>query len=768
MKIENHYKFLFLLTVVCIIGTSCSRDPNVRKQKYLESGERYLQKGKYAEAEIQFSNAIQVDSRFAEAHYQLAQACLKLQQWTPAYQELSRTVELQPDNYAARLDLANLLIAGHQFKDAQEQTDYLLEKQPSRSETHTTAAALFAARENLPSAIAEMQKAIILAPDRWEPYLTLASLQQRSQQFAPAQANFAKAVDLNPKSSISRLALANFLQSQGRLPEAEKQINDAIQFDPRNPELYAALVKAYMQQGKKPAAEELLKESKQQFRDNPAGYRMLGDFYFSNRDYEDASDEYASLYREHPNDLVVKKNYVQLLIMQNRLDEAGKLDDEVLKNSPQDVDALIYRGQIDIHRGSAKDAIETLQRAVRNDPGNGTAYYNLGVALQEAKRFAEAENAWQSAVRLRPDMSEAYLALAQCAVRDGNMNALEESATSIINLVPDSPAGYAMRALSFTRRGQWSNAEHDANKAIALAPQAPEGYLQMGNLRFAEKRYGDAESYYEQTLERDPASRDALGSLADAYVVQGQTDKAISRVQAEAAKHPSSAFYDLLGTIEFEHRRTTPDLELAQASFRKSLAIDQKNSDAWLKMSQVQAAEGKIDDAIASSQHGLEQDPQQIPFYVLIGRLYESQGKWDAAKQSYQKALEIDPENPQASNNLAYALAKTGGNLDVALSLAQTARRNLPDSPNVADTLGWVFYQRGAYTSAIDSFLEALKLTETTGSLENPTVHFHLGLAYEKTGQNGLARRHLERVLKLAPNYSEAGHVRELISQLQG
>jgi len=767
MRIRNRDRILVLLAL-CIIATGCSRDPNVRKQKYLESGQRYFKKGKYAEAVIQFGNAIQADPGFADAHYELGRAYVKLQQWTPAYQEYSRAIELEPEDYSARLDLANLLIAAHQFQDAQVQTDFLLEKRPDRPEVHTTAASLFTLEEKLDSAMSEMQKAITLAPDRWESYLTLASLQLRSQQPDRAELNFRRAVELNPNGTAPRLALATYFQSQGRLLEAEQQITYALKVDSKDPEIAAALVRVYMAQGKKQAAEQLLKQTKQEFRENPVGYRLLGDFYFADRDYENASKEYATLYREHPKDLVVKKNYIQLLIMENRLEEASKLDEEILKTAPHDEQALIYRGQIQVHQGSAKDGIQTLQNAISNDPDNGAAYYNLGVAFQQAKKFIQAEDSWQKAARLRPDMSEAYVALAQSAMRDGNMEELEQAATSIINLLPDSPAGYAMRALSFTRRGQLSSAERDASKAITLAPHAPDGYMQMGNLKIAQRKYGEAESFYEQTLDRDPGSGDALSSLANAYLAQGQTDKAISRVQAQIAKMPSSTLYDLLGTFAFDHRRTKLDLAVAKDSLEKSLQLDKKNFDACLKLSQVQAAEGQIDEAIVTSQRALQQDPQQIPFYVLIGRLYESKGNWDQAKQSYERALEVDPENPQASNNLAYALARTGGNLDIALSLAQTARRSMPNSPNVADTLGWVFYERGAYTSAIDSFLEALKLTDTTGSIENPTVHFHLALAYEKTGQNGLARRHLERVLKLAPNYPEADDVRRLISQLQG
>ena len=103
---------LLLATILCGFFTSCSRDPNVRKQKYLESGKRYYEKAKYREAVIQFSNALQVDPRFAEAHYQLAQSYLKLGAFPSAYNELLRTVDLQPDNAKAQVDLGNLLLAG--------------------------------------------------------------------------------------------------------------------------------------------------------------------------------------------------------------------------------------------------------------------------------------------------------------------------------------------------------------------------------------------------------------------------------------------------------------------------------------------------------------------------------------------------------------------------------------------------------------------------------------------------------------------------------
>ena len=127
--------------------------------------------------------------------------------------------------------------------------------------------------------------------------------------------------------------------------------------------------------------------------------------------------------------------------------------------------------------------------------------------------------------------------------------------------------------------------------------------------------------------------------------------------------------------------------------------------------------------------------PKRFAFYLLAGGIYENRQDWEHAKQQYQKVLEIQPENPLASNNLAYVMLQQGGNVDVAFAMAQTARRQLPDNPNTADTLGWAFYQKHVYTSAISLFKEAVKKEP-----DNALFNFHLGLAYAKSGQADLGQ----------------------------
>jgi len=754
-----------ILVVSVLLFSSCWRDPNVRKQKYFQSGQHYFEQGQYPEASIEFINAIKIDPHYAEAHYQLAETYLRLQQGQRAAQEFTRTVELQPENYQVRIELVNLLILGHDFQPAREQTDLLLQKRPDDPLVHLAVSNLLAAQSNLSGALEEMQKALALDPNRWELYLQLAMLQLRTNQTDAPESSLKKVTELNPKAPQAHVMLGNYYQSRGRVSDAEQQFRKAMEIDSQNPEPRAALARLYLAEGKRTEAEDLLKQAKRDFPDNSAAYRLLGDFYFTTGDVDKALAEYGALYQEHPTDIQVKRNYIQLLIQKDRFDEARTLNDELLKTNPNDSDALVYRSQMQISSGNLNDAIATLQTVNKNDPGNSEAHYTLGVAFDKSGTLDRAETEWREAARLRPDLADAQRALANAALRRNDPSSLADAATQIIRLQPASPEGFSLRALSEINRKQLAAAEADIRQAIAVAPQNSFGHVQMGNLRLAQKQYGEAAKAYQHALDLNADSKDALRGLLNTYVAQNQADKAIAAAQAQIAKSPdNSGFYDLLGTVLF---RAKKDLNGAEAAFEKSAQLDKSNVDALIKLGEVQAAKGSLDQAIATYQQSLRDNPREPSLYILMGEMYESKHDWTKAADAYQRALEIKHEDPLASNNLARVMLQSGGNLDLALSLAQTARRGLPDSPDTADTLGWVYYQKGDYKPAIGMFQEALRIGQKNNAPDNPTIHYHLALAYERTNQSALAREHFQRVLKINPNYRDAAEIKKHLSQLK-
>jgi cellulose synthase operon protein C len=763
MGIARGSRFKYAVAAVCVLAallTGCSRDPNVRKQKYLESGQRYYDKGQYREAEIQFENAIQVDSRFADAHYKLALAATKLQQWPTAYQELLTTVQIQPEHYAAHLDMANLLISSGHFNEAKEQLDLLTQKQPDDPDVYMARASYYAATNNTTAALADMQKALQLDPRRSESYLNLALLQMHGQQWDAAELNFKKAVELSPKSTNALVSLGSFYQARGRYPEAEQMFRRAIDTAADDPNPRLSLAALYMKENKPGQAEEFLRQSKKDFPNNSVGYRMLGDFYFANEQLDKATAEYAALYQDHAKDMVVKKNYIQLLILKDRFDEARKLNDEVVKAKPDDPDVQVYKAEIEIRSGKADDAVNTLQAVLKNDPDNAIAHYQQGLAFDQLGNTNRAEKEWRDAVRLRPDLVEAHRALAGIAIHRSDPGGLAQEADQIIALEPGAPDGYLLRAVAEIDRKQYSTADDYIRRSLEKEPNNPAAYVQLGNLRMAQNQHAEAQKAYQQALDQDPNSTDALGGVLNVDLVQKQPERAIAAAKTQLARYPKNAgFHIMLGAL-LEDKK---DLAGAEQEFKQASDLDRKNSEATVKLGAVQNERGNPDQALQTYLDGSKTNPKEIRFYLLAGGIYESKHDWERAKQQYQKALDIQPENPLASNNLAYVMLEQGGNVDIAFRMAQTARRQLPDNPNSADTLGWAFYQKHVYTSAINLFKEAVK-KEPGNALYN----YHLGLAYAKTGQAGLAKQQLDRVVKIKPNFPDVDELRRAVEEAKG
>ena len=109
-------RLVAVILAVLVGFTSCSRDPAVVKKRYLESGNKYFDKGRYKEASIQYRNALKRDPKYGAAYYKLALVSLKMRDGGGALSALRRAVELipldQPDHWDAVSTLSDLFLLG--------------------------------------------------------------------------------------------------------------------------------------------------------------------------------------------------------------------------------------------------------------------------------------------------------------------------------------------------------------------------------------------------------------------------------------------------------------------------------------------------------------------------------------------------------------------------------------------------------------------------------------------------------------------------------
>jgi tetratricopeptide (TPR) repeat protein len=169
-------------------------------------------------------------------------------------------------------------------------------------------------------------------------------------------------------------------------------------------------------------------------------------------------------------------------------------------------------------------------------------------------------------------------------------------------------------------------------------------------------------------------------------------------------------------------------------------------------------------DALRMVDRALDTDSTLTSALVLRGRIFGDVGRFQEARQAFDAALARDPLNPLTLNEYAWFLVEglpnaTPTDLNDAQLYSQRAVNRRP-SPEHYDTLGWVFYKRGSFTSALETLREAELFRASVGESSNTwlAIQNHLGhvlLALKRTGE---ARRAFEAVVRIGDRYRVQDH----------
>ncbi len=203
------------------------------------------------------------------------------------------------------------------------------------------------------------------------------------------------------------------------------------------------------------------------------------------------------------------------------------------------------------------------------------------------------------------------------------------------------------------------------------------------------------------------------------------------------------------------------DTAAAEKFLRRALDLDSGYMAAYGALGQLYVTEGRLDQARAEFEVLAKQSPKPVGALTMLGMILQAKGDVDGARDRFERALQIDPEAGVAANNLAWIYAETGGNLDVALHLAQVAQQRLPGMAEIGDTLGYIYYKKQLAPLAISTLT-----VSTEKDPGNAVYQYHLGLAYAAAGDAKRAKQVLARALELKSDFDGAHEARELLSSL--
>jgi tetratricopeptide (TPR) repeat protein len=229
---------------------------------------------------------------------------------------------------------------------------------------------------------------------------------------------------------------------------------------------------------------------------------LLGNCYESERQPGLALEAYHRAIEADPTRVDYYEDLIALLLYLRKTDDALAEVNRAIGGAPKDARPWVWKGNVELRRNSAKDAMESYQRAAKLDSSNAdaalgiaTIYFVTGQsdeAIAEYKvgitrfpgdaRFyvacaemlvgspdsldfeVQAESMLRQAIKLTPEASEARYLLGQLALQQGRLQEAFDELTRSIQSDPDRSKPHFALSRLYRRMGR----SEDAAKEFAL------------------------------------------------------------------------------------------------------------------------------------------------------------------------------------------------------------------------------------------------------------------------------------------------------------
>jgi tetratricopeptide (TPR) repeat protein len=732
---------------------ACQDSPEKRAQKAMERGRGYLEKKDCPKAVLEHRLAAKYLPKSAETQFQLGQAFLACGQVPAAYLSLKRAADLDSNHVGAKRRIAEVLASSRNAKDLEEASKLasaLLEKDASdESALNTLAIAKF--RQGDKQAAEELLEGLLRnGKSQSSSVLNAAMMRLSKREIEPALDILRKGAAADPKSVDLALALAKVLAFRNDVSGAEAELKRASVLAPENPTVWVDLSTLYAQSSRQDLAIASLKKLGS-LPDAKFSHLLPLYFWHLGRKQE-ALDEFKRLRANAPRDSQALLRLATAYRGLGQTDTADELLENEFKKNPKDHVVTLGHSQSLVRKGLYPEAIPILQRVIAEEKNNAEAHLLLaGIYRAQGQTDLEKQELYEL-LKSNPGRLDARLKLFQSQLASRQL----ESAADVLKSAPvaqQSSFGWKVAHVDLLLAKLDLDDASAAIAALGKESSRPEVQLQRGRLALLRKQFGLARNEFEALLSQPPYSLPVLGLWVQTFAGKSESETLLKGLANYAQKAPDSAGVQVLyanwltnygrlgegkaileATKSRQGTTSIVDVQLAQIEFR--LGNYARSRDLLLSVC------GK--------------DPKATLARGLLGDSYAALGNLDEAIRHYRIAVGAAPDDPNILNNLASYLLERPGNTDEALQMAQKAKELDPNNVNLNDTLGWAFYQKGIYASA-------LPLLEQSIEKGNAVNRFHLVMALAKMGRLERARKEYAEAMKIAPQLAEAKTAQRLL-----
>lgn len=602
----------------------------------------YGQQHRYREAESTLRRTLEPHPRDMDLLNNLSLILTHAKDLLNVEAVIRRMIETEPKSMDHRLRLARFYLEQGAYPKAEAVLREAVALEPEDEERRMVLAEYFVDRKDQASAERVLLDAAALMPYSNKIQLGLATFYRRSGQDEKARGRYVALVQEHQDKPIgleAKVKLAEMEFLAGRSVEAERQVEEVLKANPRSSD---GLILA----GRLAMARRNGKDAVQAFRivlhDQPelaTVHYLLGQAYQLTGETNLAKESFEQAVALYPNQVEAKRSLALLETRSGRYDQARARLDELLKQRPDDLDALDMLMRVDLVTRNWSGAEQTLQRLRAAAKDHPLVSMAEGRLYQAQGRVDRAVAAYERATLSAPNDPDPLLTLIKLEVGQGDLKRAQTRLETLIDKHPEHLYAHGLLGEVYTIAGDVSRADARFEQATKLNPKWMTPWLDWGSLWLAQKRFDQAAQVVKNGLAVNSESEELYMLLASVRSTQQELDEAIHAYENVLRLNPKNVLAaNNLAVLLVDHKGDAHSLQKAFAlsrDFEKEtphpLFLD---TLGWVRFKM-----GQSEDAIRLLKDAATKAPEIPVLNYHLGIAFFQTGKRAEARTYLSKAL---------------------------------------------------------------------------------------------------------------------------------
>jgi len=790
--IQTFMKQVLASVSVCafFVLTSCTQS----SEKLLAAANKYHDKKQYQEASILYQKAISKDKVNAEAYYRQGLNLLDDKKVGEAVNYLRRAVDLKPGNVDASTKLAEIYLTAYQsdpkrylalMSDVKELDSKILAKDPNSFDGLRIKALTTLSEGKAEDSLPIFEQANKIKPYSRDLVGWYAQAYRQAQQSDKAIALVNDMLAHDKTWSQGYQFLFVYYGQLGDREKAEQILRDNAKNDPTSETAITNYANFLAASKRIPEGEAVIRQTLNDRKTFPNARLVVGDYLVRTSQFDKATTEYETGASENTKDAVTyKERLVALQAFRNHPEEAAKLAKQLAEEHPKDPSVNEMYASVLLQTGQKEDAaksLDSLKGLVAKNPSDPVLHLDLARAYfsvnDKDKALSEALEATHTEQKSTTPRMGVLIPAQTVAARIYEDRAQHSKAMELADFIlsnqPNNADAMLIRDRALIGTNQAEKAMPDLENLVKTNPKLNDARLQLASIYLNQKNFDKAREQYEILNSATPPDIRGFIGLQTVKMNTGKGEEAILTMQDLVDKNPTvlpyryelANFQAALAGLDWNTNqvRSKELLQKSADNYKEILKTTANSSEIWLRLGVMQRQLMQYDAALASFEQAGTADPKNIAAFLNQALVCEALGRKKEATDAYNKVLSIDPDNALVLNNLAYMTADSGNasSLDQALTYAERAKKRAPDSPDVSDTLGFVYYKKDLNSEALRIFRQL-----STDHPQNTTFRLHLAMALAKSGDKQSARDEATKAMQSATTPEEKNRISSFLSSL--